>query len=219
MTLAQLQTSIQALGYEADSAAPQIEFINQFKRRVEGLRRWDFLERENTTLVTAVGSTTVNLAGVTDLRDIDALRIADGTNYYLLKYLPQQAFSDRAHLDRDNGVPQYWTWANNTLSVYPRPDLVYTVTMEYLKYSPDLAVGTDVPSWPLPYHDILVFGPASSMAIRQRDQSLYGICYGQYKERLDEMTKAHGIKQRQTRREVETSGLWNSFDTRPVSSA
>lgn len=211
MTLAQLQAAIQAKGYGTDTAALQLIFLNETYRKVHSKERWPFLEAQDSTLVTVVGTPAYTLPMV-NWRNLDAVRIqiASIQQYNNLRYKGIQEFRDLEHIDRDNTTPAYWTFYANQLHFYPRPDAIYTVVIDYINEPADLAAPTDVPVLPLPYHDLLVWGAVKSMAMRERDWVGTQIADQEYETLLRRFEEEYLVRQRQTSSHVKKSG---HFDT------
>lgn len=212
MNLTQLQAALEARGYGTDTAVQQTSFINEVYREICGMQRWPFLEKQDTSVVTAVNVAGYSLAGITDLRSIDAVRIEVTANqeYYDLEYMDPQPFRDMEHLDRDVATPFYWTFINNTLRFYPTPDQAYTVRIDYIMQPADLVAAADTPVLPAAYHDVLVWGAIESMAFRQRDW--IGIQNAQQRKEmlLKRMEEEFFLRQRQTSSHVKSSGYWNT---------
>jgi hypothetical protein len=211
MTLAQLRTSLQAKGYGTDSATAQTEMINSVYRRLAGKRRWPWMEAQATT-ATIAGTTNYSVAAITDWLHPDAVRIEISTEYPVLQYVDPQELRSLAHSDRARGVPQYWTYARGQLHVWPAPDRAYTLTIDYTKDPPDLTADADTPVFAATYHDVLVWAAAKEITFRQRDWGAYQYAKQEYDERLAEMERAYGVRQRQTSGKIKDSGFYSQFD-------
>lgn len=213
MTLAQLRTALQAKGYGTDSATAQTELINSVYRRLAGRRRWKWTEAQNTSIVTVAGTSAYALTGITDFLHPDAVRIEVGTEYLPMEYMDYEELRDRQHADRDRGVPEFWTIGRGQLLLWPTPERVYTVTVDYTKDPPDLSADGDTPIFPATYHDILVWGAIKEISFRQRDWGAHQYATKEFDDRLMEMEREYGIRQRQTSTHVKRSG---TFDTPTV---
>jgi hypothetical protein len=146
--LGEIQTAVQARGYGSDTAAAQIEFANACYREIVRERRWSWREA-TTTAVTVVGNPVVNLAAITDLdQRPDAIRLEIATTYIDLDYVEPEELRAREHTDRANAAPYCWTWYAGQLRLYPRPDKVYTVDVDYMKKYTPLAIAGDIPLIP-----------------------------------------------------------------------
>lgn len=211
MNLQDLRAAVQAHGYGTDTAAYQLQFINDAYREVHGMQRWPFLEAQDRTLATENGVNAYDLP-MANWRNLDAVRIErdDIQEYANLKYLDPQSFREYEHIDRDVTTPYYWTFYANQLHFYPYPDGVYTVVIDYIIEPPDLVNDTDTPLLPTPYHDILVWGAVEQLAFRERDW--IGIQYaGQQKTtKLNKMVGEYQVRQRQTGSHVKKSGYWDT---------
>lgn len=206
MNLSQLQTAIQAYGYGPDTAAQQTVFINATYREVHSKNRWPFLEaNDNTTFSTVVGQNIIDisaLGGSTPWRNIDAVRVqSDGTanSGQDMDYLqPQDMRSRETDYSDYPGKPRNWTIIDQKLHLWPIPDMVYTLSIDYIIEPPDLVNPTDTPILPIPYHDVLVFGALKQIAMRERDLWSIGNYGQEYQRRLQEFEEEYFLRQRQT---------------------
>ncbi len=202
MTLAQLRTALQNKGYGTDTVAQQTAALNGVYRRINGLRRWPYLERRSTALTTTIAQSSVSLVPLASLMWVDAVRIAFGTEYTELAHTPVQEFREYAHADRDPGCPVRWTEAAGELHLWPTPERAYTLTIDYITTPADLAADGDIPAFDSTYHDVLVWGAIVDMAFRQREYTALATAESQYNQRLSEMKHGYGVGQRQTPSEV-----------------
>ena len=213
MDLAALTTAVYDKGYGTDVATQVTDAINATYRRLVGFRRWPFLEATSTAIVTVVGTSSYSLSAISDLLHLDAVRSSVGIERFNMGYVSPQEFRDISFVDdRVVGVPRYWTFMNQTLQIYPTPDLVYTLTIDYAKDPPDLAAAGDKPLLPATYHDILVWGAACDLAYRERDYQAYAICEQKYNMGIKEMQGEYGLRQRQTSQSVIHSGIWARYE-------
>lgn len=210
MTRGEIKTAIQQLGYSADTATAQEAAINDLNRRLHGRKRWPWQEAIGTAGTIAVSGSTVS-ALPSDLLMIDAVRISAGTNNIELEWKSQQEVRRLLHLDRTNGYPQYWTYYDSAVYVYPRANAAYTVTLDYILKATDLSSDSDVPVLPSTYHDLYVWYGASRLAARERDWTAYGAYNQQYVERLSELEQELGIEQKQSARHVEPASWYRDF--------
>ncbi len=212
-SLQTLRTAIQQRGYSTDSADAQNEMINSYYRRVIGMRRWPFLEASGT-FPTVVGTGTYNMpALLPDLLHIRAVRAEIGTKYPALTYRDQEDFRDYEHADRSNGSPMYWTRIGNAIRLWPKPDRVYTITVDYVKDAPDLVGDSDVTQIPSAYQDVLVWGPIIDLAYRERDYAGMKEARANYQSLVNDMINEYGLRQQQTSSEVASSGYWDAYDS------
>jgi hypothetical protein len=137
MNLGQLRTALQTLGYATDTAVIQTEALNSVNRRIEGMRRWPWQEATTATAALALGASTVTSLPA-DLLHTDTVRLEVGTNYVDLEWERPPELRRLLHMDRDNGVPAAWTNWNGQILIYPRADLAYVATLDYIKDPVDL---------------------------------------------------------------------------------
>jgi hypothetical protein len=205
VNLSQLQAAVQAYGYGTDTAAQQTVFINAAYREVHSKQRWPFLEAYDTSLSTIAGVNTVSLAtlgGSTPWRNLDAVRIqSDGTanSGQDMDYMqPQNMRSRETEYSDWSAKPRNWSVIDQTLHLWPIPDGVYTLGIDYIIEPPDLVNPTDTPLLPIPYHDVLVFGALKQIAMRERDLWSIGNYGAEYQRRLQEFEEEYFLRQRQT---------------------
>lgn len=212
MTLAELRAWIDAHGFSSTAlnspmAVVQSTAIQSAYDRLSGLHRWPW--REGTaTVVTVAGNAVPSLASITDLGGIDAVRLTQGTQYDDFDFMEPEEFKELSHLDHNNGRPRFWTWTNGQLQIYPRPDGVYTLTIEYTKQLPDLLDGGS-PVFDPNFHYILGWGAMIDIAVRERDFNMAQFCERQWDRRLKEMEQFYGIRQKQSSGQVRSSGIWD----------
>lgn len=211
MNLGQLRTSLQTKGWETDTATIQTEALNAAYRRVVAYKRWPFMEAEGTVTAT-VGQGNVSLAALTTLLSIDSIRLASGTQYPEVSYRDPETVKAALHADRDNGTPVWWTYYDDQLWLYPRPDLAYTVTVQYILDPPDLSADGDTPIIPAAYHDLLVWGAISDIAFRERDYTGQAVADQKYARLLREMEGSYHLRQRQTRSQILRSPFWDTVE-------
>ena len=213
MQLSDIQARIQAHGYGADTAAQQLEFINDTYHEINGMHRWPFLEAQDSTLTTTSGTNGYNLpTAVASGRNLDAVRlqIAATQEYINLEYEQPQRFRDKENIDTEIGSPFLWTYINQQLRFYPVPDDSYTVIIDYVIQPADLAAPTDVPVWPSTYDDVLVWGAIRSLAVRERDWLGRQFAQTEFEQRLTRMEQEYMVRQRQSSSHVLKSGHWNT---------
>jgi hypothetical protein len=145
MIRSDIKTALQALGYGTDTDTQQNEAISSTVRRVAGMHRWPWQELHVATGALAVGASTVTSVP-TDVLHLDSVRAESGTNYIEPAWMNAQDLRSALHIDRDNGVPENWTRHAGSVLVYPRADLAYTITMDYVKIpTVPAADGTELP--------------------------------------------------------------------------
>lgn len=214
MNLGQIQAAVVDRGYSIDQVTPSI--VNAVYREVLSLARWPFLEKQSTSISTTAGVGGYPLNSIaSDWLLIDAVRIEQPAiqQYNNLTYSSPQEFRDNEHVDRGLGTPYLWTAINQNLRLYPIPDGVYQVDVDYIQQPPDLAASGDVPIIPLLYHDILVWGSVAQIAYRERDWIGQNVANTEKESRLKRMSEEYLLRQRQSDSHVKRSGYW---DTEPV---
>lgn len=211
-TLAQLLTAVQDHGYGNDLTTEQTTWLNEEYRNVSGMRRWKWLEA-TTTGVTAVGVSAVTPAAA-DIRNYDAVRASDSLgNEQYLEPRPTQWVREQLHQYSqvaDQAPPRYWArWAGQII-LYPVPDAVYNLTIDYVRNVVAIVNPGDVPSIPEAYDDILVWGAVARSAVRQNNWLTRDFAVQQKESLLNRMEAEEGIEQRQGPIEVTWTGFWDS---------
>ncbi len=210
-TRADIRTRLQAHGYETDTASAQDTAIELAYKRLLNIRRWTFMWKQ-ATIAAVAGTQSYALTAISDLKDIDAVRIEFGTDYPYLEYLAPQQFRDRQHTYRDRGLPLYWTRLGGNLHLWPIPDKAYTITVDYIHDAPDLnADGTNMVV-PDTAADVLVYGALSILTYRERDWDGHAAAKQLYSEHLAEMLAEYGMPERQSPDRVVESGFHQQFD-------
>lgn len=189
MTRADIKTLLQAAGYATDTDTAQNAAIDAAFREVAGSRNWGWLQATATPTLT-VGSNVLT-ALPTDLAMPTEVRIEFGTDFIEpLKFLDYDELNDKIHKYRENDVPVQWSWYNNTIYIWPRPDKAYTVTLDY--YS--IPVGPTGDSWVPPFdsdfHQILAWGALRWLSFRERDWWAHMTADQEYRQLLREMESA-----------------------------
>lgn len=209
-TLADVQAGIQARGFAADatSVALQTALVNSTGRNLTVARRWRWREA-TANLATVVGNSAVDITGLTALQDLDTVRLALGTTILAdLTYWDTERLREHLHVDRVNAQPRHWTRYAGGLLVYPLPDQIYTIPVDYLKKWTLLSAGGDVPIVPEEYQELLVYGPLIALAHRERDWNEKAAAQSDYNSLYAEMAVADGRQPRQTSSRVVESGFF-----------
>lgn len=209
MTRDDIVTAIQARGYGSDTLTQQQALVQEFYDRIAGMRRWRWLEATSTALSTTANQSAVSLAPIADLRDVDAVRLvlspADDSGE--LEYHEPQVVRGRLSGDTTLAQPRYWTVYGGQLLFYPTPDKVYSLAVDYIKRPAPLAAGTS-PLFDVAYHSVLVDGPCTVLAKRERDWTAAQAFVADYGATINEMIDQDGGHQRQTGARVKSSGFF-----------
>lgn len=145
-TLSQAQTQLYNLGagvLQSDSGSATY-YLNQAKNWIEDKDNWPWLE------ATATGSAPLTIA---DLRNI--IYVADSTNDRLLQ---ASTASDIATIDPtldSTGAPSHY-YLDGLTSVKVWPSSTVSLSVRYIKYSPELSAAGDTPLIPTRYHALWI---------------------------------------------------------------
>jgi hypothetical protein len=211
-TAGDILTKVQALGYGTDTEAAQIVGLDSVHKRVCNTRRWRFLLDQEDIGDTRAGTGTYALDTLDETRQVDAVRINNTTDKYLLEHEEFDMLRDREHIYRDTGIPQYWAVIGTDLHLWPIPDGVYEMTVDYVIQPAALTLTTDTISIPDSHADILVWLTLMNVTFRERDWDGHNFARQMYAELLAEMLAQFGITDRQTAKHVISSGFHDKFD-------
>jgi hypothetical protein len=194
VTLAQLRTWVQSLGHGTDTAAQQNLMLLRALNELEGERDWKWMEEFNLDAGSlAVGNHAIAVPARTK-RVLGVMLRGPGTStqyYEPLTEISSSKFDEYEHLNRDNGVPQYFmsTGPTNNIYVYPRPDQTYQYSTHLIRGTADsvFAADGDVPPFDDRFHIILGWRCLQWLAFRQRDWEQHDRAEAQYQKILREM--------------------------------
>lgn len=206
-----VQASIQDLGYGSDTAAAQIRMIADAQRRILTQYRWPFLNAQ-ATLATTAGVSVVVLS-TADLLHVDAVRLAFGTDKIEPTPIPLEELRRLRHSDTTTSAPIYWAEANGTIELYPIPDKVYVVTVDYTSQPAAPTLSTDRLAIPSAHMDVVVQFVVKRLAARNRDWNAAALANTEYQQSLLEMKSSYNIKQRQAAERIGESSWWEDAAT------
>lgn len=210
LTVDDIRAGIRARGFEADTDAQQLAFINQVQRRWFASNRWEIARVTATVAVTAgTSSYTLPAAAV----HVSSIRLSNGNTYIPLEAAAREQVLEAAAANttiRSN--PYWWTLSDpGTVKLFPTPSTAGTLTVVYFRTCPILTAGSDVPLMPEAYVDILIAGSCELMAQRERQWDAARMFKDERKE-TERLARAQlGIVQQQTSDEVEQSGFYGAI--------
>jgi hypothetical protein len=150
------------------------QIINRHYKQFTSKRPWKWMQK-STTFNTVAGTTQYTL--VDGVAEEITLRIANQS--MPLNWISREQFLQQypgGWTTTGNGLPTMYVpsaeASNNALQIdlWPTPDAVYTVTMDYRARAAPLAADGDYSVVPPEYEDALVFGPAAEMLTLLGDQ-------------------------------------------------
>jgi len=210
--LSDVKADLQALGYGTDTTAAQTTYIAELVRRIPGMRRWRWLEAQDTSKTVVAGVNTVDLASLS-AREVDAVRVVDGTDILPLDFLPLQQLREQADSTdaSQRGAPRYWTVTDGEpfLVLAPYADKTYTLHIDYIRRPAVPTADGNTIDLPDGFRDVLKWGAAQAIAARQRDWQGASFYSGEYNARLGELIVQDGFRQRQTSEQVERWPGWD----------
>ena len=212
-TLAQLRAALEGLGFGSDVATIQNGWLNDEYKEIAAMRRWKWLEAR-TTATTVAGTSAYTLSPTPSIRNLDRvlLAAADGTDYRL-DWKPTNWLVRKLHeypLLSDQSAPRYWTYFNGQLLLYPIPDGVYTLQIDYTANISPMVNDSDTPALlPEAYDGILVWGAVARAAFRQNNWLTRDDARGQKQMLINQMEAEYSKEQTQNADEVEWTGFWD----------
>lgn len=170
-----IRTAVQALGYGSDvqAVAAQNAAMDALLLELASEREWSWLRTSATGTLT-VGSQTVtkplDLVAPTGIR----LTYQSQLEPVLVEHEAQD-MKRLLHEDNGTDLPELWGWVDRAILVYPRPNLAYAYTLDYVKEPDTTAFDTDAESAPfnLQFHPVIMWGTVKYLAFRQRDQAAW----------------------------------------------
>ena len=136
-----------------------LQFLNNRQDQICNFDNFSFME-ESTTEATVDGTQAYSLP--TDYKDeLQVYLVDDTTKTQLTKWVGSQSEKSFTDTDAEGKPYAYWVW-EDSVTLYPIPDDVYTLTYRYYQYLTDLTnVDTEenelVKRWP----DLMVNGATS----------------------------------------------------------
>jgi len=211
MNLGEIRSELQALGYGPDTEDEQTILINAVYRDVTGERRWPWLQRTVDILIDR-DTSQVDLAfSAPDAREIDAVYVVGHSSPAFVPYGDFVALT--AARPAAHGVPTAWSLSRPwLLELHPTPDRAYRLRVAYIAIVTPLRNDFDVPVIPEQHHDVLVYGAAAKMGIRERDTDQSQLMSAAYERALARLRAASNVVQRQNSEQVRQTGLYRHGD-------
>jgi hypothetical protein len=177
-TLADYRASIRVKGYVGQADADLDSVINESRRELARKKLWTWRLTQNSAVSTTLSNTTVSLAAITDLSQIQGVRLRFNNIYYDLDWMELEELQDNIATDSalagtNNAVPLYWSRRGATdIIIWPAPDQAYTVIVDYAKSLDTLSDPANLTDLIVPddLRDVVAWGAIRILAFRQRDQ-------------------------------------------------
>lgn len=208
--------SLQSLGYDSSPSAVLLDAVNQSYQRIVRVRRWDWLaEQYNSAGTIGAGGSNLTLA-LPEAVTIDAVRLtptAASGERLALTYMDPQVLKDELHANTgDYAVPEYWSYYDNTVWVFPAADQAYTVSLDVAGGTTYTYAAGQTTNLPPQFYDVLLWGAVVALAFRQRDYGGLAYAESQFNSRLGDMVRQHGVKGRQGGLEVGRHSVWDQVE-------
>lgn len=212
-TLTQLQAELQARGYSSDTSAAQTAAINAAIRDVRNYRNWPWDDAEVTATIAAnVSFLTAFPATVVEPTEV---RISYGTpvtEEYNLVYLQPDDLFDLLTTDTGVGVPEFWTWRNGNIYVYPTADREYTATIQHSGPADTLSLGGDTINLPDGFINPVLWGALTHLAYRERDWSAMAESNRMFHQTITRAAADLALAARGDASVVKRSGFYENYD-------
>ncbi len=199
----EIKASIRAHGYETDTDAQQLIFINKAVREILGDHRWRFM-LSTATVPIVLAQATYTLPTSPALHRIESIRVA---NPSAAATSPEMQWVDSEELLAYAAAnvnfsswasPQLWTDpTTTTFQVFPAPSYPGDFTVRYLKQATQLGIDADVPDIPKAYRDLIVDAVCAKLAKRERQYDAATDFKVDYDAGLARMKGQYGLRQRQ----------------------
>lgn len=178
MNLGSMRTEVQARGYEYLSTTRANQFLNWAYKEVARYMPWPFLE------TSATGASPLTIT------DLGSILSVTGS----LSDVPLARADRRQILIGDDdlseiGTPALYWMENLTVNVWPS-SATDTVTVQYIKVPPDMAIDADVPVIPADYHELIVDGAVLRAQKDNDNYDSYQITRQIWQSELDLMVQA-----------------------------
>lgn len=214
ITVADLETGIQARGYEADTASQQLAMLNQVQRRFFGSNRWESA-RVTTTIAVVAGTSAYTLPAA--VVHVTSARLRNGTAYAPFDWAPREEVLENlasGGATPPRGTGYQWTLTDpSTIAIFPTPAGAGVLTISYFRAPPLLTGNTDVPMLPEAYCDILIVGVCELLAQRERQWEAAAAFKSERKEMEHAARAQLGLTQQQTPVTVVQSGFYGPRGT------
>jgi hypothetical protein len=123
------------------------------------------------------------------------------------------------NLDPDasvEGAPQYFVISRHnattvTLSIWPKPDDAYDLTIDGIVTGTDMSADGDIPALPEDFHDTLVFGATADELMKLEKAGLAQGMEGKFKDRLGELRYFCSVRSYLTIKQGEDGQWWWGF--------
>lgn len=180
--------------------------------------RWRFMVM-STTVPAVTGTSAYTLPAATTRMHVESVRLAiTGTLVPEMEWMEtEELLASVAEYGAITpyGTPGYWTDnAPGAFTVFPSPSVAGTFTVRYLRQATELTLDADIPDIPKGYLDILVLGACAKLAARERKFDAATWYRKQADAMIDAMKGQYGLRQRQSARQVVSSGRYTPRDYR-----
>ena len=185
VTAATAELKARGADYLTDARA--LIMLNNAKNALEDEMAWPWLE------ATATGPAPLTIS---DLKDV--LSVVDTTNQRQLTGLDARDITDRDAIVTTSGTPDsWWLDGTTTLKVYPTSTSAQ-LSVRYVKFSPELSVGSDTPLIPVRYHALWVdYAMVEAYLDSDNFDAAAGLLNFVRQQRLPAMVELYAVRNRQ----------------------
>lgn len=176
-SLSQAQTQLYNFGagaLQADTGSATY-YLNQAKNWIEDKDNWPWLE------TTTSGSSPLTIS---DLRNI--IYVADSTNDNLLRASTASDIATNDPTINDTGRPSFY-YLDGLTTVRVWPVSTVSLSVRYIKYSPELSLSGDTPLIPVRYHALWIQVAHYLFLQSRQPQSVTGDLVARINGSIDDM--------------------------------
>lgn len=183
-----------------------VRFVNDAYQDIQNAREeWNFL-RASRSFSTSAGQDTYTLSGIfTESSPVfkkykrDSFIITDSNGKQI--YLKYRDFDrlEAQYLNEDReDLPTYFSIdpSNNSVVLKPTPNGAYNVNFRYWKGPESLTEAAQVPSLPLPFHNLIVYRATEKMAVYLSAAETYAKYSNEYAKMLGQLMRMEIPKKR-----------------------
>lgn len=204
VTVGDIKASVRAHGFETDTDAQQLIFINKAVREILGDHRWHFM-LSSASVAIVLGQAAYSLPSSPALHHIESVRVAapadNGNSPEMTWVVPEELLAMAAANASLVGWETPWLWTSptpSTFQVFPAPVYPGAFTVRYLKQATELTTDAGVPDIPTPYMDLIVDSVCAKLAKRERQYDAANDFKTDYENGLSRMRAQYGLRQRQS---------------------
>lgn len=189
MTFVQLQDRVmgRVIRTSSESRDRVKEFINERLRAVQSNLGLGRLRRGTVSLATTADTATLSTTGL-----VKVFTAAIPAENRVLREVSLDSMRMKDPGLITTGAPEEYAVKSAgatllVLSLWPKPDAVYTLSIDGLLTGTDMSADSDVPAMPEDFHDLLIFGALADEYDHDGDTKLSGRMEAKYQQRVSDL--------------------------------